>query len=143
MNEANIKQIIEMQSENYVNRIGTTFGTFRIDDVRYNWQAHTQEWVVSCIKCGHTETVTKSVGWDWLRGKGRSRDKCKHCVEIKRETEKNLKIEKREKVKIREELGISQQMIAYRMKKMGMTFEEAISTPKVTMGRPRKQGVPA
>ena len=83
MNANNIEQILEMQEDNYSKRIGTTFGTFRIDDIKYNWQAHTQEWVVSCMKCGHSETVTKSVGRDWLRGKGRSRDKCSNCKKAK------------------------------------------------------------
>lgn len=94
MNENNVKQILEMQEENYTNRIGTTFGIFRIDDVKYNWQAHTQEWVITCTKCGHSETVTKSVGWDWLRGKGRSRDKCKNCRKLELESKKSEKIKK-------------------------------------------------
>lgn len=45
---------------------------------------------------------------------------------------------KKENVKTRKELGISGQKIAYRMKHMGMTFEQAISEPNKTMGRPRK-----
>lgn len=46
---------------------------------------------------------------------------------------------KRINAELRKEKGVSQEMVYYRMKKMGMTFEEAISTPKVTQGRPRKQ----
>lgn len=99
MNEKNISQILEMQEENYSKRVGTTFGIFRIDDVKYNWQAHTQEWVVTCAKCGHSEIVTYSVGRDWMRGKGRSRDKCNHCKELK------LKAAKEEKNKKAEELN--------------------------------------
>lgn len=98
MNKSNLSQILKMQEENYSKRIGTTFGIFRIDDVKYNWQAHTQEWVVSCTKCGHSETVTYSVGRDWLRGTGRSRDKCKHCKELKLAAKKSEKIKKREEL---------------------------------------------
>lgn len=94
MNENNVKQILEMQEENYTNRIGTTFGIFRIDNVKYNWQAHTQEWVITCTKCGHSETVTGSVGRDWLRGKGRCRDKCKNCRKLELESKKSEKIKK-------------------------------------------------
>ena len=101
---SNIEQILEMQTENYKNRIGTTFGIFRIDDIQYNWQAHTQEWTISCTKCGYSETDAK-----------------------------------RENIKRRKDCGVSQQKIAYRMKHMGMTFEQAISTPNITVGRPKKQ----
>ena len=94
MTVSNVEQILEMQMDNYQNRIGTTFGIFKIDDIRYNWQAHTQEWTISCTKCGHSETVTKSVGWDWLRGKGRSRDRCKYC---KQQEVDAKKIEKNKK----------------------------------------------
>lgn len=45
---------------------------------------------------------------------------------------------KRSRVEERNEKGISGQMIHYRMTKMGMTYEQAISEPKKTMGRPRK-----
>ena len=99
MNEVNVKQILEMQDENYQARIGTTFGLFRIDDVKYNWDAHTQEWTVTCTKCNHSEIVVGSVGRDWMRGKGRSRNKCKYCKEAERElknSEKNKKTQERE-----------------------------------------------
>ena len=51
--------------------------------------------------------------------------------------------EKREHIAIRKTIGVSQQKIAYRMKHMGMTFEQAISEPNKTMGRPRKKDVSA
>jgi len=95
MNEKNVKQILEMQEENYASRKGTTFGIFRIDDVEYNWITHTQEWTVSCTRCGHSEIVPHSVGRDWLRGKGRSRYKCKYC---KQNEKKETKNEKREAI---------------------------------------------
>ena len=94
MNEENIKQIIEMQDKNYAVRIGTTFGIYRIDDVQYNWASRTQEWTITCTKCGHSEIVPRSVGWDWLRGKGRSRNKCRCCIAARKEREK---IEKNQK----------------------------------------------
>lgn len=47
--------------------------------------------------------------------------------------------QKRENIRIRKELGVSQPKIAYRMKHMGMTFEQAVSEPNKTMGRPRKR----
>jgi hypothetical protein len=40
-----------------------------------------------------------------------------------------------------EEYHTSQPTVAYRMKTLGMTFEQALATPKVTMGRPRKEVV--
>lgn len=37
--------------------------------------------------------------------------------------------------------GTSQQAVYYRMNKLGMTLEQALKTPKMTDGRPRKQSV--
>jgi len=37
--------------------------------------------------------------------------------------------------------GTSQQAVYYRMDKLGMTLEQALKTPKMTDGRPRKQSV--
>lgn len=88
-----MKQILEMQEENYACRKGTVFGIYRIDNVEYNWITHTQEWTVSCTKCGHTEVVPFSVGRDWIRGKGRSRYKCKYCKKYNEEKEKQSKKE--------------------------------------------------
>lgn len=92
LNKENIEQILGMQEENYANRIGTVFGIFRIDDVSYNWVTHTQEWTVSCTKCGHKEIVPHSVGRDWQRGKGRSQYKCKFCKKAEEEKEKQNKL---------------------------------------------------
>ena len=94
MNEENLKQILKMQEENYAYRKGTVFGIYRIDNVEYNWITHTQEWTVSCTKCGHTEVVPRSVGADWIRGKGRSRYKCKYCKEKEKEKEKERQSKK-------------------------------------------------
>lgn len=38
-----------------------------------------------------------------------------------------------------EKFGISEPAVRYRTKTMGMTFEEALKTPKLTDGRPRKE----
>lgn len=37
--------------------------------------------------------------------------------------------------------GTSEQSVYYRMNKLGMTFEQALKTPKMTDGRPKKQSV--
>ena len=70
------------------------------------------------------------------------------CHNVYRFTEMNYEqvkqyfeqLEKRnENIRIRKKLGVSQSKIAYRMKHMGMTFEQAVSEPNRTMGRPRKR----
>lgn len=38
-----------------------------------------------------------------------------------------------------EEYGVSAPFVVYRIRKMGMTPYEALTTPKVTMGRPKKE----
>lgn len=55
---------------------------------------------------------------------------------------KNRNIRKSQ-VEYCKEHGFSLQYVEYRMKQMGMTFEQAVSEPKHTNGRPRKQGVSA
>lgn len=37
------------------------------------------------------------------------------------------------------EYGASEQFVRYRMEKLGMTFEQAVKTPKMAMGRPKKE----
>lgn len=38
-----------------------------------------------------------------------------------------------------EEYCVTGPTVAYRMKKYGLTFEDALKMPKITMGRPRKE----
>lgn len=96
MEESNLKQILEMQEENYAQRVGTVFGIFRIDKVEYNWVTRTQEWTVTCTRCGHSEVVPQSIGWDWQRGKGRSQYKCRYCKEHEKAEEKKKKAKEKE-----------------------------------------------
>lgn len=70
-----------------------------------------------------------------------------HCERFYNMTYEQVK-ELQEKRKIRKsqllyckEHDMSYQYINYRMKTMGMTFEQAVNEPKHTNGRPRKQGV--
>ena len=46
---------------------------------------------------------------------------------------------RKQQSKIMEKYGVSEQKVYYRMTKMGMTFEEAVTEPNKTMGRPRKK----
>ena len=58
-NEANKKQVLELQSDCYRDRIGKVYGDFKVVDVWYDWEQHRQMWKLQCQKCGAIK-ITKN-----------------------------------------------------------------------------------
>lgn len=68
-NEANRKQVLEMQAECYAKRIGKVYGDFEVVDVWYDWEQKRQMWKLVCQKCGK-EKITHN--WrDYRKGKNK------------------------------------------------------------------------
>ena len=51
-NEANKKQVLEMQDQFYSDRVGKVYGDFEVTRVWYDWDARRQMWELTCQKCG-------------------------------------------------------------------------------------------
>lgn len=66
-NEANKKQVLEMQSEFYKDRIGKVYGDYKVIDVWYDWEQHRQMWKLQCQRCGAIK-VTKN-GREFAKGR--------------------------------------------------------------------------
>ena len=68
-NEANKKQVLEMQGQFYADRVGTVYGEVEVTRVWYDWETHKQMWELTCQKCGRKK-VTHN-GKDYAKGKNR------------------------------------------------------------------------
>lgn len=68
-NEANKKQVLEMQDQFYSDRAGKVYGDFEVTRVWYDWDAHRQMWEMTCQKCGRKK-ITHN-GKDYAKGKNR------------------------------------------------------------------------
>ena len=51
-NEANKKQVLEMQDQFYSDRVGKVYGDFEVTHVWYDWDARRQMWELTCQRCG-------------------------------------------------------------------------------------------
>ena len=49
-NEANKKQVLEMQDQFYSDRVGKVYGDFEVTRVWYDWDARRQMWELTCQK---------------------------------------------------------------------------------------------
>lgn len=79
-----VEQTKGYMEESYRDRIGTKFGIYEVVNVWYDYDIKCQMWTVKCTQCGEETTVDGLIGRDWMRGKGRSREKCKNCEKIKK-----------------------------------------------------------
>lgn len=68
-NEANKKQVLELQNDCYSERIGKVYGDFKVEDVWYDWDIHKQIWKLVCQKCGRAK-ITHN-GKDYSKGKNK------------------------------------------------------------------------
>lgn len=87
-NEANKKQVLEMQTEFYSKRIGNVYGDFEVVDIWYDWQSKNQIWRLVCCRCGKEKTTHN--GKDYVKGKNKGICNCRAEDKRKvREEEKN------------------------------------------------------
>lgn len=87
MNETNYKQVCDMQSQCYNERLGKIYGDFKVIDVWYDWQTRKQMWKLQCTKCGKTK-ITHN-GQDYVKGKNKGNCTCgKDLVKVLRNSEK-------------------------------------------------------
>lgn len=74
-NEANKKQVLQLQAECYGDRIGKVYGDYKVIDVWYDWEQHRQMWKLQCQRCGEIK-VTKN-GKDYAKGKNSGTCRCR------------------------------------------------------------------
>lgn len=95
-NEANKKQVLEMQDQFYSDRVGKVYGDFEVTRVWYDWDVHRQMWELTCQKCGRKK-ITHN-GKDYAKGKNRGicgcdvrerKEKEAEAARIKRESAPN------------------------------------------------------
>lgn len=84
-NEANKKQVLEMQDQFYSDRIGKVYGDFEVTRVWYDWETHKQMWELTCQKCGRKK-VTHN-GKDYAKGKNQGICGCETRKRIAAEKE--------------------------------------------------------
>lgn len=90
--------VAESQDELAKKHIGVKFGIYETVDAWFDKISCRQLCKVRCTKCGAESTVDSRLWRDWVRGKGRSQEKCKNCEKIKKEQAaeaKRLEAEKR------------------------------------------------
>lgn len=84
-NEANKKQVLEMQDQFYSDRVGKVYGDFEVTRVWYDWDARRQMWELTCKKCGRKK-ITHN-GKDYAKGKNHGICGCETRERIELEKE--------------------------------------------------------
>lgn len=147
LSQHNANRIIEECNK----RIGTINGVYLIKDITYDFKSKGKVVTLECMKCGAEIQRTM------ISGRNKWSELIKTCQWVDMVVQANNKRPPEEwKIRgkkyefkgkeytiseLRDKFKVNDMTIRYRMKVKGMTLEEALKTPKITMGRPRKEVV--